>query len=636
LLRLRKILLSNYTYLILIIIFIPIITIQLLFQEKQINNGKIKIVGIITKMNDSNITITNKKEYICYISNSKYNLGDKVEVKGELKDNIIFVSNIKLLSKNKNIYYKIKQIIISLLDNNPYLYTFIIGDKSRIDKQVLTSYQNNGISHLFAISGMHITLLSSIILKLLKKVSENKRYLVTSIFLIIYLLICNPSPSILRGVLFFIFFSINKIYYFYIKPINIFILVVIITLLINPNYLFNIGFQYSFTISFFLLLLSNKLESNNYFISLLKVSILSFIVSIPISLYHFNQINILGIILNLFFVPLISLIIFPLSLIVLIFKPLTPLYNLLIIILEKTSLLFNNIKLFTFIFPTLPIIIYLLYYLVIILIIKNKKIIILLILLLLIHYNLPLIINNEIMYILDIGQGDSILIRSNNITCLIDTGGSINSNYHISNKVTLPILKKLGIRKINKMYLTHGDYDHLGEALNIIENIKVDKIYLNSNKLNHNEKKLLKYHPTKLKENSITTCGNMTLYQLNTTFEDENDSSLVLLGIYNNKTFLFMGDASIKTEEYLLNNYDLPHINYLKVGHHGSKTSTSEELLKTIKPNIALISVGKDNKFKHPNKETIDKLNKYKVKIYRTDQDGNIMLNIKNRNILKK
>jgi len=87
LLRLRKILLSNYTYLILIIIFIPIITIQLLFQEKQINNGKIKIVGIITKMNDSNITITNKKEYICYISNSKYNLGDKVEVKGELKDN---------------------------------------------------------------------------------------------------------------------------------------------------------------------------------------------------------------------------------------------------------------------------------------------------------------------------------------------------------------------------------------------------------------------------------------------------------------------------------------------------------------------------------------------------------------------
>ena len=130
----------------------------------------------------------------------------------------INATNIKLISKTKNPYYLIKRFFIKKTSSNKYLKAFILGDKSDIESKVQTSYQENGISHLFAISGMHITLLSSIILKLLNSLSENKRYLLTSILLVFYLLLIGLSPSALRGVLFFILFSINKIYYLYIKP----------------------------------------------------------------------------------------------------------------------------------------------------------------------------------------------------------------------------------------------------------------------------------------------------------------------------------------------------------------------------------------------------------------------------------
>ena len=645
-LRLRKILLSDYTYIILIIIFLPILLIRLNTPKESIYNSNTKQVeGIIIKQeintNKNIIYVKSKEEIICYLNNkTNYELGDKVLIIGEFKKNNtnnvnykVYVNKIKIISKNKNIYYKFKNLLITYLNNNPYLYVFIIGDQSKIKKEVLTSYQANGISHLFAISGMHITLLATILLKLLKKVEENKRYIITSVFLILYLLICNTSASILRAVLFFILFSLNKIYYFYIKPTNIFIVVVIITLLINPNYIFNIGFQYSFSISLSLLLLSNRLSSNNYILSLLKVSITAFIISIPISLYHFNTINLLSIIYNIFYVPFISLVVFPLSLVVLLFKPLLPFYNLLITILETTSMFLNNIKILTFLFPKIPLFLYFTYYLIIILIIKNNKYIILLFLLMLLHYNIDNIIAEDYIEFINIGQGDSILIHSNKENCLIDTGGSSYSKYHISDIVTLPLLKDKGIRKINKMYLTHGDNDHLGEAINIIKNIRVDKVFINSNKVNYNERQIYEYHNNigKLKEEVITTCGNVTLYQINASFSDENDSSLVLLGVINNYIFLFMGDASINTEKYILNNYDLPKIDVLKVGHHGSKTSTSKEFINTINPKYSIISVGKNNRYGHPNKEVLDNLKD--SKIYRTDKDGSIMFKIKNNKL---
>ena len=389
-LKLRTILLHDKLYYLIFIVVIIITIVNIKIPRTSIyDSTTTKVTGkIISQSIDGNkltLIIKSKEKLIINyyfkeenektLYQTKFHLGDYIKVEGEFikpksattkylfdykkylyHKNIFFIINTQKLIKfkdNKNVYYNIKNIMTNLTNKNAYLKTFILGDKSLLSTKIITSYQENGISHLFAISGMHITLLSSLITKALKrlKLSETKCYYITSIILIMYLFLVGLSPSILRGVLFYLLFSLNKIYYFYIKPVNLFLLTTSISLLINYNYIYDIGFLYSFSISLSLILTTKYLTSNNYLIGLLKTSIISFLVSIPISLYNFHQINILSIIYNLFFVPYVSIIVFPITIVTTFAPFLLPIYELLIKILENISLALSNIKVLTLIFP---------------------------------------------------------------------------------------------------------------------------------------------------------------------------------------------------------------------------------------------------------------------------------------------
>lgn len=129
--------------------------------------------------------------------------------------------------------------------------------------------------------------------------------------------------------------------------------------------------------------------------------------------------------------------------------------------------------------------------------------------------------------------------------------------------------------------------------------------------------------------------NDFNLIQLNEDLIDENDSSQIYYVKYKDTSILLTGDASVKSEKLLLEKYDIGHIDILKVGHHGSNTSTSINLLKETNPTMGLISCGLNNKFNHPNIETINKLNKYKVKYYRTDLQGTIKVNLKSLKVEK-
>ena len=664
----RKILLLNkiYYFLFITVLIISIIRINLP-KKSNYNNSKYaigKVTYILYKDDKLIINIKNKENLIInYYTQKKINisLGDTIKVYGEFikpennttkylfnykkylkRKNIFYIINCKkliLIKKNKNIFYKIKQTIISHLKNNPYLYIFLLGDKSLINKDVLRSYQENGISHLFAISGMHISLIANIINKLLKKYfKEEKIFKITSIVLVLYLLLVGFSPSILRGVLFYILFSINKIYYFYIKPINLVLLISSISLLINPNYIFDVGFQYSYLISISLILFSIEISNNNYFISLFKTSLLSFFVSVPITLYNYYQLNLLSIIYNLFFVPLISIIIFPLSLLVFMIKPLIPIYNFLINILENISISLNNINITKIMFKRLPIIIYIFYLLLIIIyLIRKKKVVIFIFcFLLLIHYIISVYSNNIYLEMLDVKQGDSSLIKIKNKNIFIDTGGKISNTGEIFYNVISPSLKSKGIRKINFLIITHGDFDHMGEAINLVKNFKVEKVIFNCGEYNVLEKELIKVlDKKKIKYYSCIrelNIDNNKLYFLQTKeYDNENDNSNVIITELNGYKFMFMGDASITTEKEILDKYNLPDIDVLKVGHHGSKTSSGKSFINEMNPKYSIISVGKNNRYGHPNKEVLENLEN--SKIYRTDQDGSIIFKIKNNKL---
>jgi hypothetical protein len=233
---------------------------------------------------------------------------------------------------------------------------------------------------------------------------------------------------------------------------------------------------------------------------------------------------------------------------------------------------------------------------------------------------------------IDISQGDSFLLYDNHEAILIDTGGLFKSKTNQTEDILIPLFKSLGIKKINKIIITHGDYDHIGNSYSLIDKFKVDKVYFNNNSYNKNELRLIeKLKKKKIdyeKMNSIKT-KNFYLQNLNYMKTDnENDASLVINIVYKNKAMLFMGDASIKTEKYLLNNYNLNNVDLLKVGHHGSITATSEEFLKEIRPKIGLISCALVNKFKHPSNEVIKRLKKYNITLYQTRYDGGVNINL--------
>lgn len=618
-----------------------------------------KTTLIIKEKNKTEKILVNYYEKI-----DKINLGDKVKIKGTLKlpskNTVPNLFNYRTYLNNNNIYYILTASEITKIKNNTkilthyknklqkyinrkkahtYLNIFILSNKNDLDKEVLNSYQVNGLSHLFSISGMHITLLLGTILKLLDKVSYNKyyKYILLIIILIIYMYLTDFTPSILRSGIMFILLTLNKLFNFKIKTKNIIMLTFIIIVLINPYYIYNLGFQLSYLISFYLIIFAHIINKHkNYFKKLFITSLISFLVSFPIIISNYYQVNLLSIIINLLFVPIISYIVLPLAFITLIL-PTDSLLILTMDILEGISLSLTNINYLLLELPKPSIYLIIIYYAIITLLLINKKCFIPLLTTIFIHkISINFNPNMEILF-LDVSQGDSILLHypHNKYNILIDTGG--NYNYEICKNIIIPYLKSKGINKIDYLILTHGDYDHMGESINLIENFKVEKVIFNCGPYNDLEKELIKDLEKKkityyscIKELNI---DDNKLYFLQTKeYDNENDNSNVIYTELSGYKFMFMGDASsITTEKEILNKYNLPDIDVLKVGHHGSRTSSSKDFINEINPKYSIISVGKNNRYGHPNKEVLNNLEN--SKIYRTDQDGSIMFKIKNNKL---
>ena len=654
--RLKILLQSNKIYYCLLIATILYVGIKVKIGYTSKINVNEDFTGIVTtivkKENSFKLNIKGKEKLIVYISNiENIELGDKVVVKGEytlpkkatipnnfdyqkyLYNNhifyIMYAKELKIIKKNQNITFKIKKYILdktSNYTNNGYLNAFIIGDKT--DLEFYETYQNNGISHLFALSGMHISMLSLIIYKLVNKFKHKD--LIVIMFLLFYITLTNFSASILRTIIFFIILKLNKKLDLNISTKNALLITLSIIMIYNPLIVFDIGFQYSGLVTFGLIV-STKYYKKNYFYNLFITSFIALLFSVPITLYNNYELNLLSILNNLINVPLITFVIYPLSLLTFLLKFLEPIYNLTINLLEFINNI-SSIFSLNIIVPKVHIIFYLIYYLLIYLYIEsnNKKYILIACLYLLSFKLKPFIDRNNYVYYLDVGQGDSSLIIYNDIVVMNDTGGT--SNYNVSSGY-IKLLKSLGYSHIDYLILTHGDYDHMGEAINLVNNFKVEKVIFNCGEFNELEQELIRVLDKKKIPyysciKGLNIDDNKLYFLNNQDYGNENDNSSVIYTELNDYKFLFMGDAGIEVEENLIKKYNLKDIDVLKVGHHGSKTSSSKEYIDEINPKYSIISVGKNNRYKHPNKEVLDNLKN--SKIYRTDQDGSIMFRIKN------
>ena len=670
--RLRHILQSKYLIkIITIIIFIITLlyTNYYSFKSKYTKEDK-EFIGIVTKyeVKEDKITIEIKakeKLLITYKYQDKefnnLSYGDKIKVKGTLitpskntNQNtfnyqkylyhkkiyyLVKASSINKIANNHNYLYTIKNTLYQKIDklkSSNYIKTLLFCDNT-LSKEIKESYRTNGISHLFSVSGMHINFFVSIIYLYLNKITYNKRikYLITNIFIIIYLILF-PSSSLLRSAVMSILYSINYLLKLKIKKIDILFLTLGVSLLINPFIIYDLGYIYSYTITFFLVLSSSTLKKKNKINKIIYISLLSFLVSIPITIYNSYEINIISILLNIILVPIISIIILPLTILTYIFPILDSILYLFTNTLETISLFVSKINITKIIFPKPSLLIIVLYYIIILLSYQNKKYFYLNIILLIIIYISPYLNSNFEVVMFEVGEADCHLIKYpyNKNTILIDTG---KNEYKIKNEV-IPYLKSIGIKKIDYLIITHGDEDHTGGSITLINNFQVKNVILNKGTFTDLEKELIKNLnkkkiPYQININKINI-SNHTIYLLNNIkYNNENDNSIITYFTYQKYKFLYMGDASITTEDNLLENYNLNNISILKVGHHGSNTSSSKDFISQINPSISLISVGENNIYHHPNKEVINNLSK--SRIYRTDINNMTKLTINSKGILK-
>ncbi|MCM1371263.1 MAG: DNA internalization-related competence protein ComEC/Rec2 [Clostridium sp.] len=603
-------------------------------------------VGDIIKVSGE-ISIPNKNTNFNLFNYKNYLLSKNIHY-------ICIANKITFLKSSDNILYNLKNGLINYIDkfkSHEYLHSFILGENDLIDEDVINSYRQNGISHLFAVSGMHVTLVSGILLFIINKFIKNKKinYIMVSIVLFVYVFITNFQVSIVRAFLLFSSINISKSFNIKIKNIDILLFILCILLIYNPFYIYNIGFLFSFIISITLILSSKYINSyKSYFSKLFITSLISYLISIPILVNNFFEINLLTPFLNLLFVPLVSIIIFPLSIICLIFPILDNLLHFLINIMENISLFLNNFNFLKIILSHINIIGIIIYYLIIIFVIykilfRKYQYIFLIFILVFIHSNINYLNSYSKLTMLDVGQGDSILIElpHNKGNILIDTGGKVNFNskylfpkkdYSLAIDTIIPYLKSSGVKKIDYLVISHGDYDHMGEAINLVNNFKVEKVIFNCGSYNNLENELIKVLDNKKIEHysciNELNIDNNKLYFLNIKeYANENDNSSVVYTELNNYKFLFMGDAGKEKEKDILEKYKINNIDILKVGHHGSKTSSCKEFVNDISPKYSIISVGENNRYGHPNKETLENLGD--SKIYRTDIDGSIMFKIK-------
>ena len=277
--------------------------------------------------------------------------------------------------------------------------------------------------------------------------------------------------------------------------------------------------------------------------------------------------------------------------------------------------------------------------------INRKFFIILFILSIFFMYVLKLIPSDLKVHFIDVGQGDAtFIITPNNSTILIDGGGNLTSSFDVGENTLIPYILDRGFSSIDFVMISHFDYDHVGGILSLLENLEVKKIIISKQyEMTDNYEKFLEIVCNKNIDIILVGAGDKINIEKNLYFDilwpskdfitenAINNNAIVAKMVYGKFNMLFTGDIEEIAEKEILKNYDKKVLNavVLKVAHHGSKTSSTEEFLENVNPKIALIGVGKNNNFGHPSGEVLYRLQEHNVQLYRTDLNGEIIINIK-------
>ena len=506
-----------------------------------------------------------------------------------------------------------------------YINTLTIGSSDTLDS---TNIDKIGISHLFVISGLHVSILILIIEKILGLFKTNKKIMIIIEIMLIgfYVILTNFLISVIRVFVSLVLKRMTRI-----KGLDQISLNFIIVTLINPFYAFTISFILSYIIAFFMALYSNfikidfknKLLSKilNYIINTLILTFLVQLLVLPIVISINPDFNLVSVLVNPIYIIFVTYLYLPISFIILIFPGILPIYQFLTNIFEYLTQNLANIEFLSLSLGNIHIVFKMLYYVVFYLAFyaietKKYKLIIFLILFMFFWYYKGFFILNDYVYFLDLPVGDATLIISKNMhqVIVIDSGEVTKDN------IFTKILKDFGIRKVDYLIISHSDSDHIGGAINMVKYIKVKNLILNYYDKNNTTNKLKQFvdNTYYLKEQDKIKTNYFNLLVISPKFDygNTNDNSLAFILEIDKTKFLFTGDISTKVESDIISKYKID-VDYLKVAHHGSKTSTSVKFLNNIKYQYAVVMSGYYNTFGFPVNEVMERIPK--TKQLRTD-----------------
>lgn len=546
------------------------------------------------------------------------------------------------------------------------LFTALVfGERGYIEEDRIELYQRMGVIHLLAVSGLHVGLISGAVWLLLVKFGVVKQNAAAVIFFImpVYILFAGAAPSVIRsGIMMMIglgLFIIKRKF----PLLEICSFTGVALLIFNPFILLHIGFQLSFITSISLIL-STKILRGSRFLAMIKVTVAAQLISLPLILFHFHEISLLSVAANAVFIPLIAFVILPASFGAVISSGFSAVLPNFIEFLAGTALSPAHVFLewmnqFTFHMLTAgsikPSTAFILLSMVVMLFYAQemKKRIaaasVMVISSLLIILLAPYADSNAYVHFLSVGQGDAAVIELpyREAVYMIDTGGEMHfteEGAEISasgpgKNIILPFLKGRGIREIDKLILSHGHADHIGEVCLLAEKISIKRVlYPYSRTL----PELAVEQFSCLEENNIPVtfvhAGDEwtrsdhffdIVHPDKDHLYEENDLSLVLKAEIDGVEFLFTGDIESGAEaDILLRNEDV-QAEILKAAHHGSSTSSTEPFIDAVAPAAAVISAGINNRYGHPSPETVGSFQENQIEVFRTDEDGTVTFQVK-------
>ncbi|MFB4211889.1 DNA internalization-related competence protein ComEC/Rec2 [Shouchella sp. JSM 1781072] len=544
-----------------------------------------------------------------------------------------------------------------------------LGERYYMDPLVSDAYSKLGVIHLLAISGLHVGIVTGTYFYVMIRIGVPRELVILSIFVLLpfFIFLTGASPPVVRAAVMTMIYFLLLFLRVPIHPFYGFSAIFLLYLFFQPYALFQLGFQLSFLVSFTLLLVQNTIMNrvHSYMGRLFYVTTIAQLIGLPLIAFHFYEWSPFSLIINLIYIPFVSLFLLP--------------YSFLLVFINGFSI--HAVQLFSF-FPAIVMewlhkwIVALADYVYVFVIGRPHVLIVLCLYSLLIlsgllwerrsrwlylslglfsvclmlPSQLPKWNEQAVVTMLDVGQGDSMIIETpyRKEVYIIDTGGVVSfatedwqqkkKTFDTGKDIVVPYMKAKGIKKIDGLILTHGDYDHVGGAEAVLNELQVEQVYLPYGEL----EKEIDYHLVEIIDDA-----KLTFVQAGDTISDQfyvlhptadkswsgNDKSIVLYTSFYDTSLLLTGDLEKEGEDDLKQRYPQMSVDLLKVGHHGSQTSTQPHFLEQLSPQLAFISAGVNNRFGHPHPDVLDRLHASGVDVYQTNLHATVEIVINENRI---